>query len=810
MSVRTPKIVALLAGLCVLWGAVAAKGADELTAEKVLRSIERGVKYLDAAQNADGSWTVETGDRYKIGVTSLTLLALLNAGETLDDPAVQKGLAFLRDLDVNDPTDPQPEYNYEVALMIMALAAAKDGQRDMPRLMALTRRLEKSQITTRARGTIGAWSYKASPSGLLGVDLKGDNSNTQYAILGLKEASDAGVPVDHDVWKRARDHWHKCQNLDGGWGYSASFNAHSTGSMTVAGIASLVICNGMLRDDKDLTRDGRPACCGERETDEQLARGIEWLSRHFSVKSNPHSPQYVLYYLYGLERAGRLSGRRFFGENVDWYRLGAEYLILHQNGRGYWKGEGSGEQDPVIGTSLALLFLSKGLSPVLINKLDYSLPAENWNQHPDDVRNLTEFVSGLDKWPRLVTWQTLELDRVLANGSVQDVRQAPVLYLSGAEAPQLSDAAVALLREYIDQGGFIFAVRNCNAVGFDQGFRQFIARMFPNDEARLARLTDDHIVFRSQYPLDAKDVELWGVDVGCRTAIIYSPDDISCYWDKWMRHDPPRRNAQLKQGIERAMKIGVNVVAYATGREPPVKLDIKNLPTDSDREDQIERGLLQIAKLRHGGGWDTAPHALRNLLVALNRTGTLAASTNVRSLPPADPNLYKYPVLYMHGRSQFSMTDEEIERLRTYLENGGLLFSDACCGDRQYDAAFRDFVRRLFPDQKLERIPVTHELFTGLDGFGYDIRKVRRRAPESDGPGVALNLKEATVEPYLEGIQLKDRWAVIYSKYDISCALERQASVACAGYIPEDALKIGVNVILYSMLQDARYDDWLR
>ena len=43
---------------------------------------------------------------------------------------------------------------------------------------------------------------------------------------------------------------------------------------------------------------------------------------------------------------------------------------------------------------------------------------------------------------------------------------------------------------------------------------------------------------------------------------------------------------------------------------------------------------------------------------------------------------------------------------------------------------------------------------------------------------------------------------MIYSKYDISCALERQTTVACAGYIPEDALKIGINVLRYALLRD--------
>ena len=42
---------------------------------------------------------------------------------------------------------------------------------------------------------------------------------------------------------------------------------------------------------------------------------------------------------------------------------------------------------------------------------------------------------------------------------------------------------------------------------------------------------------------------------------------------------------------------------------------------------------------------------------------------------------------------------------------------------------------------------------------------------------------------------------LIYSKYDISCALQRQASVACSGYLSEDAVKIAVNVILYALLR---------
>jgi len=40
---------------------------------------------------------------------------------------------------------------------------------------------------------------------------------------------------------------------------------------------------------------------------------------------------------------------------------------------------------------------------------------------------------------------------------------------------------------------------------------------------------------------------------------------------------------------------------------------------------------------------------------------------------------------------------------------------------------------------------------------------------------------------------------VIFSPYDLSCALENQASIECRGYVREDAAKIGINCLLYAM-----------
>jgi hypothetical protein len=178
------------------------------------------------------------------------------------------------------------------------------------------------------------------------------------------------------------------------------------------------------------------------------------------------------------------------------------------------------------------------------------------------------------------------------------------------------------------------------------------------------------------------------------------------------------------------------------------------------------------------------------------------------NLVPSDESLPTYPLAYLHGRTAFQFSPQEIDNLRKYLSGGAVLFSDACCGSPQFDQSFRNLVKQLFPDQKLERIPVTHELFS--QGIGFDIRKVKRRIPDSGNLNDPLDPTLREGEPYLEGIQIKGRYCVIYSKYDLSCALERQASVACAGYDHKDAVRIAVNVIRYALLQDIAYADKIK
>ncbi len=734
-----------------------------VTREEVERAIRDGVRYLKQQQRDDGSWADAEAEA-KSGTTSLVTLALVTAGEKPDSPAVRKALELLRRLGPDDLRS-----TYAIGLQTMVFAAA-EPERDQLRIAANVEWLEQAQI--RPGDAVfwpGSWSYSDSKRAK-----PGDNSNTQYALLGLHAASEAGVPVKPEVWALARAYWERCQKSDGSWAYTPD-SPISTASMTCAGVSSLII-SGMRRFQGQEYLQGEAIVnCGKGGTNRNLQAGIDWLSRNFTVKNNVgNGQQWKFYYLYGLERAGRLAGIRFFGAN-DWYRVGAQELVdLQDKLGGYWQGALI-EGNPILSTSFAVLFLAKGRAPVLINKLRH-LPLNDWNHDPDDVRNMVATVSR--DWKNLLTWQVVNP----SVATIQEMLQAPIVFFNGHHAPEFNEAARQNLREYVDQGGFLVVNACCADKEFDQGFRRLMKTIFPEPELQLHPLMPEHPVWRAKHVLDPNSHPLWGIEHGCRTVVIYSPTDLSCYWNQ-SEHSPS--NA----AVINAVKVGQNIIDYATGRELPAdKLTVREI-----RDIKInapKRGALRIAKLKHAGDWNIAPQAIPNLMDALSRPpyGFDVVVTQ-KDLFPRDPNLIYYPLIYIHGRGSVSFPKEDLDALRQHLEpGGGTLFADAACGSLAFDSSFRRFVAELLPNSRLEPIPRDDELYTTKVGFDLSDSQYTKAA----GGGKDF--------PQLEGVKINGHWAIIYSKNDIGCALERHTGIDCKGYTYESALKIAGNIVIYSTL----------
>ena len=741
----------------------------DVTREEVEQAIRDAVRFLKSSQGRDGSWP-DLNQTQAGGTTALATLALLTAGEPAGDAHVSKALRFLESLSARDL-----DKTYTVALQTMVFAAA-DPERYKVQLAGNVRYLEMSQLRPGDRNPWpGSWAYDIHKA------QQGDNSNTQYALLGLHAANEVGIPVKPEVWALSRQYWQACQHrqgLDtGAWGYYAT-DQKTTGSMTCAGIASLIITGLKRYEGQERLLNGEIRDCGVGGINPEVQRGIDWLAAHFRVSENINYQQtWKYYYLYGLERAGRLTGSRYFGEH-DWYREGAEHLVHDVNRdrlSGKWQASMHTEDHPVITTSFVLLFLAKGRSPVLVNKLRHG-PGNDWNNDRDDMRNLTGLVSR--DWKNLVTWQTVDP----SSATVEDLMQAPIVYFNGHEPPEFDADAKKRLREFVEQGGFIFAEACCGRPEFDTGFRALMKEIFPEPEYELHPLAPDHAVWRAKHLLTPDIHPLWGIEHGCRTVVIYSPGDLSCYWNQ-METQP--ENPQ----VIKAQRVGQNVIDYATGRELPAdKLAVREL-TKFEKETP-KRGALHIAKLRHAGEWNVAPMAVPNLTTFLRDKLKFDVVLNHREvLTPRDPNLVYYPLVYLHGRAAMSFSAEDVAALRRHLDpGGGVLFADAACGSPAFDAAFRKLMAEMLPDNPLVPIPPDDELYTNKIAF--DLSDVQYSKSAGGGKG----------KPQLEGIKINGHWAVIYSKYDIGCALERQSGLDCKGYTHESAMRIASNIVIYATL----------
>ncbi len=177
--------------------------------------------------------------------------------------------------------------------------------------------------------------------------------------------------------------------------------------------------------------------------------------------------------------------------------------------------------------------------------------------------------------------------------------------------------------------------------------------------------------------------------------------------------------------------------------------------------DHLERGRLSVATLRHPGGCNAAPRAVANLMEAA--ASQLKIRTKVRDhlLDITDDALFDYHLVFMHGRTAFHLTDLERKRLRQYIERGGMLMADSICASKAFTASFRREMAAIFPEHKLERIPVER---SAAEHHLRRLRPADRLAarPGAGRPPAARSKRRRPRRclPDLEGIKFGDRWGV--------------------------------------------------
>lgn len=756
--------------------------------EDVRKAIDKAIQFLKDQEKGRGNWEVDgEAAARRGGWSALAMLALLNAGVKPDEPVLQRGLAYLRTID--------PEQTYTVGLQTMVFAQAGQPQ-DKPLIQRNVDWLVKTRIPQR-EGRHGGWGYgsgQGSP----------DNSNTQYALLGIHEGLKVGAVVPERVLKDIQTDLLGSQQPDGGWSYRNE--PFTTVTMTTAGLCNLIITGmDLMKGKQKLRPDGSADDCGIYDENLALVKAVRWLSDSFPSRlpnmgeANRHF-RHPFYALYGIERAGRLTGQRYIGGH-DWYRVGCDLLVRTQNLDGSWSGGGGfGGLDswPVVATSFSLLFLAKGRTPVLISKFAHNGERE-WNRKRNDMRNLVEFTSKQVFEGLPLAWQVFDTQKVALENADEirrttaELLQSPVVWFNGHERVPRG-AQRELLKEFVANGGFIVAEACCGSPQFDAEFRQLAKELFP--ENALIRLPDTHPIWTAsgKFLVNPGEFKLWGISQGCKTVLVYSEQPISGYWEE--------NRYQEGRGRE-AFRLGANIIAYATGLEAPKpRLTLAEVFQPEART-KVRRGFLKVGQIKYGLDWQPAPRAMRSLMEQGRKVG-LDVELEPKPVSIVDPNLADFKFLYLHGRAAFAFPKSDLTQLKWVLQNGGTLLSDACCGSKAFDESFRKMIDDLFAEEagaakpKLEPIP-PGDLLYSAELNGKLIDKVRlRREPQAGQP---IDAEYKTGAPRLEGVKVNGRWAIIYSRYDLGCALEKNKSTDCIGYDYDGAVLLSRAALFYALLR---------
>jgi hypothetical protein len=206
--------------------------------------------------------------------------------------------------------------------------------------------------------------------------------------------------------------------------------------------------------------------------------------------------------------------------------------------------------------------------------------------------------------------------------------------------------------------------------------------------------------------------------------------------------------------------------------------------SDGQQNQPNDPSAVTITRLRYdgGGNWYWGPSAIPNMHKFLKENTPIRVINKDVIVKATDPELFKYPFLFLTGHGNIRLSDDEVTALRTYLENGGFLFAN---DSYSLDQAFRREMKRVFPDKDLVELPFSHPIYHCHYDFPNGLPKIHEHdGKPAQGFGIILN--DRVVVFYAYESDIGDGWEdhEVYND-----PIEKHIA----------ALKMGANLVTYAL-----------
>jgi hypothetical protein len=762
-----------------VWAQQSQAKLREVTDADIDRAIERTVRYIYGRQLAHGLWPDDGQFGLPSGGTSaLALFALLDAGEKPQVAAIQKGLLAVCDVNTNNL--------YVRAFRLMALA--QGGGREKPdaklkgsnkpedkATYAAQEKLNKTYLadkdylmTNTATGVkataVGSWGYT-------GPDAKGDNSCSQIALLALWELLHAGEDIPPILAQKIEATWIARQKkASNAWTYAAVGEGEPMATMTTAGIASMFICQDVLIG----------GVCKPYANQKFIDNAVSWVGPQLK-------PDFIKngYLAFCVQRVGMAAGYKFIGD-MDWFATGARELVKPQpmgpNFGGQW--------GPNVAASFNLLFLSRGRTPQVFNKVQLA-DGTGWDTHPRDIAQFALYMRM--KFEERMRWQIVKL-----SDDLRLLLDAPILLVTAKGPLQLTDADWAKLREYSLRGGTLLFMPIHNDAKFVDAVKPALEKLYaaqreqsPKEYAMVQVPLDDPLYSAwSPMPNGDKSIGFLGISDGTRWLALISPVDMACTWQK-----------VGKGAIQDHYTAAVNLYHYATGfntgREGGLGSKMRPVFVGSD---EPAKESIKVGWVRHAGNWNTQPYALDYLSQKLSAENRLSLDVTA-GVQPGEDDLSKFKLLWITGVDDCGFGNMEVAALRKYLDGNGTIFLNAVGGAEKFAASADKLITQLGQGRTGRRVAPTieHPVMSGKAGDKYrglpldDLRRTHRWSVATRNP---LPPIEAWTEGDADGNYLR----IIFARNGVHDTIDGHTSWRGMSYMPGSAAQLAANIVLYATM----------
>ena len=366
--------------------AVVTTPVGAVTQEQKNEAIEKGLEWLAAQQNSDGSWTCQMHGQYNVSATAFAVLKFEHhAKEILGiDPfnttyeysdEIERGWHYIfnhtvcRDIGMQPAGDPDVNLVNDMGVYFMSPGSNRPGYETGIVMMALEASCHPEFIVDASAGCVDGWTYLDvmkdtvdyvawAQSDAPNVGRGGwryspnspssDNSVSQWPVLGLMSAAGWGVNAPDWVKSELLNHWlvYSRNSVTGCFGYTSSSSVTGSGwvGVTAAGLTELTYC-GVTTDDDRWVNASRCIC-------------KNWDTSNIGN----------IYTMYGVMKASMTAQPEIIWwyncsiDNHSWQEEYDEWLNGTQLSDGSWPA-GGGWGDENLNTEWALLILQKVVPP---------------------------------------------------------------------------------------------------------------------------------------------------------------------------------------------------------------------------------------------------------------------------------------------------------------------------------------------------------------------------------------------------------------------------------------------------------------